>query len=967
MLPETLRVARKELAAFFASPVAYIFLGSFLVVTLFVFFWADAFFARNIADVRPLFQWLPLLLIFLVAALTMRMWSEERRMGTIEHLLTLPVRPLQLLAGKFLAGMALLALALLLTLPLPLTVSFLGPLDWGPVWGGYLATLFLGAAYLSIGLFLSSRSDNQIVSLISTVLVCGLFYLLGSNLFTGFFDNRTGEILKLLGSGSRFSSITRGVIDLRDLYYYLSLVGVFFTLTLYSLERLRWAKGAAGSRHRLWGGVTLLLVTNLLVGNLWLQQVQAARIDLTAGKIYSISPVTRQTLAELQEPLLIRGYFSAKTHPLLAPLVPRLRDLIREYQIAGHGKVRAEFIDPQQHPALEAEANQKYGIKPVPFQVADRYQSSLVNSYFDLLVQYGDQYQVLKFSDLIDVKQQGRDVEVELRNPEYALTRAIRKVLAGFQGGGDLFAGISRPVTLTGYISADAKLPKVLRSFKQDLTTLAAELQKKSGGKFSFQLREPEADGGALARKIETDYGFGPMQAGLLGSKHFYFYLTLGDGEQTVQVALPDQFTKEALNRNLTDGLKRFASGYLKTVGLAVPQTPSNPYMAQFGLDNSKKYTLLRRQIEANHNVISVDLNKGRVPEAADILVVADPQHLTDKGLFALDQYLMKGGTVLMAASPYQVRLSQKSLDALAQPGKLEKWLQQMGLTLEQKMVLDPRNQPFPVPVNRTVNGFTIQELQLVPYPYFIDARDDGLNQKLPITAGLNNVLVDWASPIKVDAGKTKGLQQTWLLKSSPQAWTTDNPSLVPYRTANGQLGFTPGEKRGTQLLGVSLQGRFDSYFKGKPSPLLTDPADKKPEAKKARNQPADAKKPVEIAGVIDRSSEAARLVLFGSSDFISDQTLQLAASARGQQSLGGLQLMENAVDWSLEDPGLLSIRSRGHYARTLEPLARQSQMLVEYLDYGLALGGLLLVFLLSRLQLRRTRTRYQLLLEGRA
>ena len=99
MLHNSLRVARKEVASFFSSPVAYIFLGFFLLVTLFVFFWAEAFFARNIADVRPLFDWMPLLLIFLVAALTMRMWSEERRMGTIEHLLTLPVRPLQVLIG----------------------------------------------------------------------------------------------------------------------------------------------------------------------------------------------------------------------------------------------------------------------------------------------------------------------------------------------------------------------------------------------------------------------------------------------------------------------------------------------------------------------------------------------------------------------------------------------------------------------------------------------------------------------------------------------------------------------------------------------------------------------------------------------------------------------------------------------------------------------------------------------------
>jgi gliding motility-associated transport system permease protein/gliding motility-associatede transport system auxiliary component len=959
MLPETLRVARKELSAFFSSPVAYIFLGSFLLVSLFVFFWADAFFARNIADVRPLFEWMPLLLIFLVAALTMRMWSEERRMGTIEHLLTLPVRPLQLLAGKFLAGLALLALALLLTLPLPLTVSCIGPLDWGPVWGGYLAALFLGAAYLAIGLYLSARSDNQIVSLISTVLVCGLFYLLGSDLLTGFFGNRTGEILKLLGSGSRFASITRGVIDLRDLYYYLSLVGVFFTLTLYRLERLRWAHDAAGPRHRLWGVLTLLLVANLLAGNLWLQNFSRARVDLTAGRIYSLSDATRGYLAQLQEPLLIRGYFSAKTHPLLAPLVPRLRDLIEEYQLAGHGKVRAEFVDPQQNPELEAEANQKYNIKPVPFQVADRYQSALVNSYFHILVQYGDHYEVLSFRDLIDVKRQGAEgVEVELRNPEYALTRTIKKVMYGFKSGGDLFATMTRPVTLTGYISADAKLPKFLRTFKTQLGELGDELAKQSAGKFQLKLVEPEANGGAVAKQIETAFGFRPMQAGLLDTARFYFYLTLGDGEQTLQVALPDDFSKTALRQNLTTALKRFSGNFLKTVALAVPQAASNPYLAQMGRGNGKQFRVLRQQLEANYNVRSVDLATGNIPAAADILVVAAPKQLTEKGLFAIDQFLMKGGTVLLATSPFHVDFGRDNLSATPQKSLLLDWLAQKGLKLEPKMVLDPRNQPFPVPVSRNIGGFVLQELRLIPYPYFIDVRDSGLNSELPVSADLNRVLMDWASPITVDQDKTKGEKLSWLLKSSPQAWTSDAANLVPRIDQAGRSGFTPGKTPGAQLLGVALQGSFTSWFQGKKSPLL--------DAQKEAGKGAGKDAAPQIAGVIDKSPDSARLILFGSSDFLSDQTLQLASSTSGQQDLGALQLVENAIDWSLEDPGLLSIRSHGSYARTLQPLNRETRMLLEYLDYVLVLGGLLLVFILSRLQYRRTRNRYQQLLEGR-
>src|SRR5690606_38600650 len=123
-----------------------------------------------------------------------------------------------------------------------------------------------------------------------------------------------------------------------------------------------------------------------IAANLWLQQVGWARADLTKGNIYSISDATRGYLAQLQEPLLIRGYFSAKTHPLLAPLVPQLRDLLKEYEVAGDGRVRVEFVDPLENPDLEREAGEKYDIKPVAFQTASKYQAAVVNSYFDVLI-----------------------------------------------------------------------------------------------------------------------------------------------------------------------------------------------------------------------------------------------------------------------------------------------------------------------------------------------------------------------------------------------------------------------------------------------------------------------------------------------------------------------------------------------------------------------------------------------------
>ena len=431
------KIARRELAVFFSTPAAFIFFGAFLASILFIFFWVETFFSRNIADVRPLFSWMPLLLIFLSSAITMRVWSEEHRAGTLEPLLTSPVRFSTLVLGKFIACLGLVAIALVLTFPLPLTVNFLGSLDWGPVWGGYLASLVLAGAYIAIGLFVSAQFNSQIVSLIVSTLVCSFLYVLGSETLTGFFGNYGGELLKLFGAGSRFESITRGVIDVRDLAYSLSIIGIFLSLNVFSLERSRWLGNPRKAKHRNWGILTGLLVANFFMLNLWLAPIGVLRADLTENQIYSISGATKSYLARLQEPLLIRGYFSAQTHPLLAPLVPQIRDLLKEYAVAGKGKVQVEFIDPQQNPELEQEAGEKYGIRPVPFQTASRYQTAVTNSYFDILIKYGDSYTTLGFGDLIEVKSEGdTKLEVELRNPEHDITRSIKKVLSSYQGGG---------------------------------------------------------------------------------------------------------------------------------------------------------------------------------------------------------------------------------------------------------------------------------------------------------------------------------------------------------------------------------------------------------------------------------------------------------------------------------------------------------------------------------------------------
>ncbi len=944
-----LRIARKEFATFFSSPIAFIFLGAFLAVVLFVFFWVETFFARNIADVRPLFEWMPLLLIFLVAAVTMRMWSEERRSGTLEFLLTVPVKSYQLVLGKFMACLGLVAVALLLTLPLPLTVSLFGPLDWGPVFGGYLATGFLVAAYVAIGLFVSARSANQIVSLILTTLVCGFFYLLGTDALTELFDNRAAEILKLLGSGSRFDSITRGVIDLRDIYYYLSLVGVFLTLNVYALEWLRWAGNPTNANHRRWGLVTTLIVANFLTANLWLAPVGWARADLTQGNVYSISETTRSYLAQLQEPLLIRGYFSAQTHPLLAPLVPRLRDLLQEYAVAGNGRVRVEFVDPQEHPELEQEANEKYDIQPVPFQFASKYQATVVNSYFNILIQYGDQHQVLGFSDLIEVKMQSEaDLEVELRNPEYDLTQAIKKILYAYQGSGELFDNIPHPVSFKGYISNDEKLPEVLKTLRKELDAILNELVTRSGGTLDIDIRDPDSGDGTLASQIKNEFGFRPMAASLLDTNTFWFYMTLeGDG-RVIQVPLPEQYDKAGLERGMQAALKRFSRGFLKTVALHTPA--STPGM--FGMPaGGKRFDQLRAALAETYNLASADMMSGRIPDDADLLLLVSPDKLDIKQLFAVDQFLMRGGTVVVATSPFDIDIRDR-LSASKNESALITWLSHNGVVLEERLVLDPQNASFPIPVERHVGEYVFRETRMVSYPYFGDIRGDGIVQAGGLTTGIDQVTMTWPSPISLDEQMNQDRKVARLLESSNQAWTSESMEIEPDFETYGELGFAVDNQSGAQLLAVAVEGRFESYFKDKPSPLLTvaEPANGEENA------------PV-ITRVIDRSPESARIIVFASSSFLTDTMLDLASSGTGTRYLKPIQLLENALDWSLEDRGLLAIRGRANFSRTLKPLNRESQLFWEYLNYGLPLFGLLLIALIRRQINARAASRYAAIL----
>nr|WP_320013589.1 ABC transporter permease subunit [uncultured Desulfobacter sp.] len=220
-------IALKEFKDYFISPIAYIVISLFLIVTGWFFF--STFFIYGRADLRDFFALLPMTFSFFIPAVTMRMFAEEKNVGSYESLLTMPVSFTHIALGKFFAASAFAAAMLLPTLSYPLFISFIGNVDLGPVAGGYIGAVLLGGAYCSIGLFASALTRNQIIAFIIGCAICFTLTIIDRMLF--FVPERLVPVVEYLGANAHFTNISKGIIDSRDLIYFASVIFIFIFST----------------------------------------------------------------------------------------------------------------------------------------------------------------------------------------------------------------------------------------------------------------------------------------------------------------------------------------------------------------------------------------------------------------------------------------------------------------------------------------------------------------------------------------------------------------------------------------------------------------------------------------------------------------------------------------------------------------------------------------------------------------
>ena len=229
-------ISRRELQSYFNSAIAYVVIVVFLAII--GWFHTSNLFLANIATMRLMFELVPLVFLFVVPAITMRLLSEEKKSGTIELLTTKPLHDYEIVFGKFLAAWALVGVALLLTLVYFLTITSIGKIDNGPVVGGYFGLMLTAGVYVAIGLLASSLTENQVIAFIIGFVFVFVLFMLDKILI--YVPESLASIVEFLGIGYHFSNIARGVIDTRDAMYFLSLIGFMLYLTVLSLGRRRW-------------------------------------------------------------------------------------------------------------------------------------------------------------------------------------------------------------------------------------------------------------------------------------------------------------------------------------------------------------------------------------------------------------------------------------------------------------------------------------------------------------------------------------------------------------------------------------------------------------------------------------------------------------------------------------------------------------------------------------------------------
>jgi ABC-type uncharacterized transport system involved in gliding motility auxiliary subunit/ABC-type transport system involved in multi-copper enzyme maturation permease subunit len=417
-------VARREVAGFFDQATAYILLIAFLSLGLFLTF--RTIYAAGIATMRPFFDLLPWLFAIFIPAMTMRSLAEERRSGTLEWLMAQPLREPDVVLGKFLGNWIFALIALAGALPSAVGVWMASEADPGIMVAQFVGGALLAAQGVAIGMWASSLTRNQITSFILATAITFALILIGTPVVGVGLPPSIAAAVTSLSVVSHFENVARGVIDLRDLIYFVSTAGLFLVLATAQLSRER-LSGERGGYSRLRTG-TLTLIAAVTVLNLLGSKIRG-RLDLTQGDLYTLSDGSREILSGLDDLVTLKLVISSELPPELQPMLRDVRDLVADLSRAGGGRLVVEEIDPDDGPEAETEA-QNAGVQPTEFNVLRDDAFEVRQGWFGLSLLYADQTEPFPYIARTD------DLEFRLVSAILRMTTVERPSAAFLSGFG---------------------------------------------------------------------------------------------------------------------------------------------------------------------------------------------------------------------------------------------------------------------------------------------------------------------------------------------------------------------------------------------------------------------------------------------------------------------------------------------------------------------------------------------------
>lgn len=838
-------ILKRELGAYFTSAIAYIYLIVFIAINNSLFMTRYFFAAR--ADMKIYFDNLPFMLFIFIPVISMRLWAEDKREHTFELLLTLPMKPYELVLGKFLSGFIFYCIALASTFTIPVILFMTGSPDMGAIFGGYLGAILTGMLCLSIGIFISGLVNEQIVAFVLTTVSCFFIYFLGTDFIASFIDGWIPGLgtflLNHVGAASHAISFGKGVIAVRDIFYFVVLSAVFLLLNGFSLE------GRFRPKARIVFGITALVCAVGVISCNWLiYDFNIGRFDITENKIYTVSAAAKNIFKELKA-----------------------------------------------------------------------------------------------------------------------------------------------PVTLNFYITPVEKMPTALKSFEQELTGKLQELKVASGGKFVYKVFHieaanlmeqknkqdtvPEKEEVSLEKSLQ-DKGIFPFQVESIdkdevGLKLIYSAITIGYKEKKEEVF------PRILPQNLPDLEYLFFSRVKKLMQETKPkiaifsplQEKEIPFemsriLSGMGKDQSQyedEYKNVVSLVKNNgYEVSRISLTENdTIASGTKILLIFNPDALSDRQLFEINKFLFQGGSVLLAGQGLEYSFQivpPQGLDIFGTKKALgiNKLIGKWGVRISEEMLMDENTRIIEINTGQKVGPFALSTP--VKAPNQIVVSENTMNKDVPFVMRLPSLFYLWGSSLDIsdDVIAQAKLKKTVIFTSSPRSWK------APFEGGSIKkelLSFPKTGSSGNFVLGVSLEGQFTNTFEGQELPDW--PAAKEPSQTSAEQpaiQPEQAKvKQPEKARMQDPLP--GNLIVLGCAKMFNDDLISFP---------GNLNLFGNIIDGLALGSDIISLRSKIYTSREIKKVTDNKKVFYRFIAI-LLIPSILVSVAFLRIFLRKKEKEFYLKARERA